>query len=124
MNKSELVSSITAKSGLSKADAKKAVDACVESIVEALKGGDKVSLVGFGTFAVIERPARQGMNPLTKKPISIAAKKVAKFKAGSETMLSTNLFVPNNEGDAIAPPFLLPIPYFTTSFFPFTMFKT
>ena len=63
MNKSELVSSIAAKSGLSKADAKKAVDACVESIVEALKGGDKVSLVGFGTFAVIERPARQGMNP-------------------------------------------------------------
>ena len=84
MNKSELVSSIAAKSGLSKADAKKAVDACVESIVEALKGGDKVSLVGFGTFVVIERPARQGMNPLTKKPISIAAKKVAKFKAGSE----------------------------------------
>lgn len=84
MNKSELVSSIAAKSGLSKADAKKAVDACVESIVEALKGGDKVSLVGFGTFAVAKRPARQGINPLNKKPLNIPAKNVAKFKAGSD----------------------------------------
>lgn len=84
MNKTELVSSIAAKSGLSKADSKKALDACVEAIVDALKGGDKVSLVGFGTFAVTKRPARQGINPLTKKPLSIAAKKVAKFKAGSD----------------------------------------
>ncbi|MBR6262072.1 MAG: HU family DNA-binding protein [Prevotella sp.] len=84
MNKTELVSSISAKSGLSKADSKKALDACVEAIVDALKGGDKVSLVGFGTFAVTKRPARQGINPLTKKPLSIAAKKVAKFKAGSD----------------------------------------
>ena len=84
MNKTELVSSISAKSGLSKADSKKALDACVEAIVDALTGGDKVSLVGFGTFAVTERPARQGINPLTKKPLSIAAKKVAKFKAGSD----------------------------------------
>ena len=84
MNKTELVSSIAAKAGLSKADSKKAVDACVESIVEALKGGDKVSLVGFGTFSVAERPARQGINPSTKAPITIAAKKVAKFKAGAD----------------------------------------
>ena len=84
MNKTELVSSIAAKSGLSKADSKKALDACVEAIVDALKGGDKVSLVGFGTFSVAKRPARQGINPLTKKPLSIAAKKVAKFKAGSD----------------------------------------
>jgi DNA-binding protein HU-beta len=84
MNKTELVSSISAKSGLSKADSKKALDACVEAIVDALKGGDKVSLVGFGTFSVAKRPARQGINPLTKKPLSIAAKKVAKFKAGSD----------------------------------------
>ena len=84
MNKTELVSSIPAKSGLSKADSKKALDACVEAIVDALKGGDKVSLVGFGTFSVAKRPARQGINPLTKKPLSIAAKKVAKFKAGSD----------------------------------------
>lgn len=84
MNKTELVSSIAAKAGLSKADSKKALDACVEAIVDALKGGDKVSLVGFGTFSVAKRPARQGINPLTKKPLSIAAKKVAKFKAGAE----------------------------------------
>ena len=84
MNKTELVSSIAAKAGLSKADSKKAFDACVEAIVDALKGGDKVSLVGFGTFSVAKRPARQGINPLTKKPLSIAAKKVAKFKAGSD----------------------------------------
>jgi DNA-binding protein HU-beta len=84
MNKTELVSSIAAKAGLSKADSKKALDACVESIVDALKAGDKVSLIGFGTFAVSERPARQGINPLTKAPITIAAKKVAKFKAGAD----------------------------------------
>ena len=84
MNKTELVSSIAAKAGLSKADSKKALDACVESIVEALKGGDKISLVGFGTFSVAERPERQGINPATKAPITIAAKKVAKFKAGAD----------------------------------------
>ena len=84
MNKTELVNSIAEKAGLSKADSKKALDACVEAIVEALKAGDKVSLVGFGTFAVNERPAREGINPATKAKITIAAKKVAKFKAGAE----------------------------------------
>jgi DNA-binding protein HU-beta len=84
MNKTELVGSIAAKSGLSKVDSKKALDACVESIVEALKKGEKVSLIGFGTFAVTKRPARQGINPSNKKPITIAAKNLAKFKAGSE----------------------------------------
>ncbi|MDE5550728.1 MAG: HU family DNA-binding protein [Bacteroidaceae bacterium] len=84
MNKTELVSSIAEKAGLSKADSKKALDACVEAIAEALKAGDKISLVGFGTFSVSERPARQGINPATKAPISIPAKKVAKFKAGSD----------------------------------------
>ena len=84
MNKTELVSSIAEKSGLSKADAKKALDATVEAIADALKAGDKVSLVGFGTFAVAERPERQGINPATKAPITIAAKKVAKFKAGAD----------------------------------------
>ena len=84
MNKTELVSSIAAKAGLSKADSKKAVDACVESIVEALKGGEKVSLVGFGTFSVTDRPSRPGIDPRTKAPITIAAKKVAKFKAGAD----------------------------------------
>ena len=84
MNKTELVSSIAAKAGLSKSDAKKALDATVEAIAEALKAGDKVALVGFGTFSVNERPARQGINPATKETITIAAKKVAKFKAGAD----------------------------------------
>ncbi|MCH5174859.1 MAG: HU family DNA-binding protein [Prevotellaceae bacterium] len=84
MNKTELVSAIAAKAGLSKSDAKKALDATVEAISEALKAGDKVALVGFGTFSVNERPARQGINPATKEAITIAAKKVAKFKAGAD----------------------------------------
>lgn len=84
MNKNELVSSIAAKAGLSKADSKKALDATIEAIAEALKAGDKISLVGFGTFSVAERKERQGINPATKAAITIAAKKVAKFKAGSD----------------------------------------
>ena len=90
MNKTELVSSIAAKAGLSKADSKKALDATIEAIAEALKAGDKISLVGFGTFAVAERPARQGINPANKAPISIPAKKVAKFKAGSDLESAIN----------------------------------
>ena len=90
MNKTELVSSIATKAGLSKADSKKALDACVEAIVGALKADDKVSLAGFGTFSVAKRPARQGINPATKKPITIAAKKVAKFKAGSDLDAAIN----------------------------------
>ena len=90
MNKTELVSSIAAKAGLSKSDAKKALDATVEAIAAALKAGDKVALVGFGTFSVNERPARQGINPATKQPITIAAKKVAKFKAGADLDGSLN----------------------------------
>lgn len=84
MNKSELVAAVAAKAELSKVDAKKAVDAVVASISEALKAGDKVALVGFGTFSVAERAARQGINPATKQKITIAAKKTAKFKAGAE----------------------------------------
>ena len=84
MNKTELVSSIAEKSGLSKENAKKALNATIATIADALKAGDKVALVGFGTFAVAERPERQGINPATKAPITIAAKKVAKFKAGAE----------------------------------------
>ncbi|MBQ7156865.1 MAG: HU family DNA-binding protein [Bacteroidaceae bacterium] len=84
MNKSELVSAIAAKSGLSKADAKKALDGVIEAITDALKEGDKVSLVGFGTFSVSERPERQGINPATKTAITIPAKKIAKFKAGAD----------------------------------------
>ena len=73
-----------AGSGLSKADSKKALDATVAAIKEALVKGDKVQLVGFGTFSVNERPAHGGVNPATKEKITIAAKKVAKFKAGAE----------------------------------------
>ena len=69
---------------MSKVDAKKALDATIATIADALKAGDKVALVGFGTFAVAERPERQGINPATKAPITIAAKKVAKFKAGAD----------------------------------------
>ena len=84
MNKTEFIEKIAAGSGLSKADAKKALDATVAAIKDALVAGDKVSLVGFGTFSVNERPAREGINPATKEKIQIAAKKVAKFKAGAE----------------------------------------
>jgi DNA-binding protein HU-beta len=84
MNKSELVEKIAAGAGISKLDAKKALDATVAAIKDALAAGDKVALVGFGTFSVNERPAREGINPSTKEKISIAAKKVAKFKPGAE----------------------------------------
>lgn len=84
MNKTDLTNAIAAKAGLTKVDAKKALDATIAAITEALKGGDKVALIGFGTFAVAERPAREGINPQTKAPIKIAAKKLAKFKAGAE----------------------------------------
>lgn len=84
MNKSELVNAIAEGAQLSKADAKKALDATINALSGALKAGDKVALVGFGTFAVTERPARTGVNPATKEKIQIAAKKVIKFKAGAE----------------------------------------
>ncbi len=84
MNKTELVNAIAENAGLSKADAKKALDATTNAIADALKKGDKIALIGFGTFSVCERPSRTGINPRTKEQITIAAKKVAKFKAGAE----------------------------------------
>ena len=84
MNKTELIAKIAETAGLSKVDATKALDAAVEAVKDALVAGDKVQLVGFGTFAVKEQPAREGINPATKEKITIAAKKVAKFKAGAE----------------------------------------
>ncbi|MBP5479517.1 MAG: HU family DNA-binding protein [Bacteroidaceae bacterium] len=84
MNKSELVSAIAEKSGLSKSDSKKALDGVLEAITDALKAGDKIALVGFGTFSVSERPERKGINPTTKQAITIPAKKGAKFKAGAD----------------------------------------
>jgi len=84
MNKTELVEKIAAGAGITKVDAKKALDAAVGAVKEALVKGDKVALIGFGTFSVSKRPAREGINPATKAKIKIAAKKVAKFKAGAE----------------------------------------
>ena len=84
MNKTELIAKIAEGAGLSKVDAKKALNATLEAITESVKAGDKVALIGFGTFAVTERPARKGINPATKQTITIPAKKVVKFKAGAE----------------------------------------
>ena len=84
MNKTELIEKIAVGAELSKADAKKALEATIEAIKNALVEGDKIQLIGFGTFSVNERPAREGINPATKEKITIAAKKVAKFKAGAE----------------------------------------
>ena len=84
MNKSELVDAIAQKSGLSKVDSKKALDATLDAIADELKSGGKVVLVGFVTFSVAERSARKGINPRTKETIDIPAKKVVKFKPGSE----------------------------------------
>ncbi len=90
MNKSELISKMAEKAGLTKAESKKALEAFVESVTESMKAGEKLALVGFGTFSVNERAARTGINPSTKQPIQIAAKKVVKFKAGAELAASVN----------------------------------
>ena len=82
MNKAELVSAIAEKTELKKVDAEKAVKAFVEVVTEELKKGGKVQLVGFGTFEVSKRAAREGRNPQTKKTIKIPASNAAKFKAG------------------------------------------
>ena len=84
MGKTELVELIAAKAGLTKADAARALDACLEGIVEGLKKEGKVSLVGFGTFSAKERAAREGRNPRTKETITIPASTVPVFKAGKE----------------------------------------
>lgn len=84
MNKKELISAVAEKTGFTKVDSKAAVDATLEAIAEALGAGDAVAMIGFGTFSVAERPERKGVNPATKEPIVIAAKKVIKFKAGAE----------------------------------------
>ena len=90
MNKSELVDAIAAETKLTKADATKALEAFVNSTTKALKKGDRVALVGFGSFSVAKRAARTGRNPQTGKAIKIAAKKVAKFKAGAELAKTVN----------------------------------
>lgn len=84
MSKTELVELIAKESGLSKADANRALDATISAITTGLKKEGKVSLVGFGTFSAKKRAAREGINPLTKESIKIPAKTVASFKAGSK----------------------------------------
>ncbi len=84
MNKTDLVNAIAEKSGLSKADAKNALDATIAALSDALVAGDKIALVGFGTFSVTEKGARTGINPATKQKIEIPARKAVKFKAGAE----------------------------------------
>ncbi len=84
MNKTELAKAIAAGAELSQASAKKALEVALDTIAAELKKGEKVALLGFGTFAVNERPAREGINPSNKQRIQIPAKKVVKFKAGAE----------------------------------------
>ncbi|MFP3859977.1 MAG: HU family DNA-binding protein [Bacteroidales bacterium] len=84
MNKAELIDAIAKDAGLTKADAKKALDAFVNATTKSLKKGERVALVGFGSFSVARRSQRTGRNPQTGKPITIKAKNVVKFKAGSD----------------------------------------
>jgi len=83
MNKTEFIGAVAKNADLSKMKAKKAVDAFIQEVENALKEGDKVSLLGFGSFSVAEKAARAGVNPKTKEPIMIAPRKVVKFKAGA-----------------------------------------
>lgn len=90
MNKTELVAAIVEKTELSKKDAEKAVKAFTEVVADELKKGEKIQLVGFGTFEVGERAAREGINPRTRETIKIAAAKTPKFKAGKQLKDSLN----------------------------------
>jgi len=90
MNKKDLVESMSNKTGLSKKDSEASLNALVESVSKALKGGDKVTLIGFGTFSVSKRKARMGRNPQTGKEIKIPAKNTVKFKAGQSLKNKVN----------------------------------
>ncbi|MCR4610206.1 MAG: HU family DNA-binding protein [Eubacterium sp.] len=90
MNKTELVAAIAEKAEIKKVDAEKALKAFTEVVAAELKKGEKVQLVGFGTFDVLERPARQGRNPRTGKSMKIKASKAPKFKAGKALKDSIN----------------------------------
>ncbi|MEY4289419.1 MAG: HU family DNA-binding protein [Flavobacteriales bacterium] len=90
MNKAELIDAMAAAAGLSKADAKKALDGFVGATTDALKKGERISLVGFGSFDISKRNARNGRNPKTGAVIKIAAKNTVRFKAGSELSSSVN----------------------------------
>ena len=84
MNKGELIDAIAMEAGLTKVQAKKAVESYVNATTCALKSGEKVTLVGFGTFSIVERAARKGRNPQTRKEMTIPAKKVVRFRPGLE----------------------------------------
>ena len=90
MNKAQLVTAMAAETKLSKASTARALEAFVNAATKALKKGDRVALVGFGSFSVNKRSARNGRNPQTGKTIKIAAKKVAKFKAGADLKKAVN----------------------------------
>ena len=90
MNKSDLIDAMAADAGITKAAAKKALESFLGNVEGSLKKGNRVSLVGFGSWAVSKRAAREGRNPQTGKTIQIAAKNVVKFKAGSELQSSVN----------------------------------
>ncbi len=90
MNKGELIDSIASHAKITKADAGRALEATIESIEKSLKKGDRIALVGFGSFTIAKRAARTGRNPQTGKEIKIAAKKVVKFKAGSDLAKKVN----------------------------------
>lgn len=90
MNKGELINSIATEAGLSKTDSRKALDAALQAISNTLKTGNKVNLVGFGTFEVSKRIARQGVNPRTMQVLEIPEKKLIKFRAGSELIDALN----------------------------------
>ncbi|HJY48213.1 MAG TPA: HU family DNA-binding protein [Stellaceae bacterium] len=90
MNRNELVDTVSGKTDMKKSEASKAVDAVFDAIAEALKGGDEVRLVGFGTFSVASRAASEGRNPRTGEKIQIAASKQAKFKPGKGLRDSLN----------------------------------
>ncbi len=83
MNKTDFIGEVAKKAELSKVDAKKAVEAFIKTVEGAVKKGDKVALLGFGSFTVVKKAARKGVNPKTKKPINIPARKVVKFKPGA-----------------------------------------
>jgi len=87
MNKAELIDAIAEESGLTKVDSKKALNGLLTAVAKELKSGGKVTLVGHGTYQVVEKSARTGINPKTRKPIKIPAKKVVKFKPGAELTL-------------------------------------
>ena len=90
MNKAELIDAIAGDANLSKADAKRALESLTSNVTKALKSGNKVALIGFGTFTISNRAARTGRNPQTGASIQIAAKRVAKFKAGAALSSAVN----------------------------------